>query len=200
MVENKFPPGWDEQRVQSVLARYEAQSDDDGVAEDEAAREEPRPIAMEVTGPTDTGPYTASGLAWRWNDPKYDVLPASALDSIRVLQPAKSRALFPRLLDLDRLAREAPDRLLPTGQATEKQVGEWLAQGSSVREDVIASWSEEEAILLPWQVFTAHWSSFCYPSSDDVTIVPLSERWVASYSHEELFFWKTVAVRREPGA
>jgi hypothetical protein len=200
MVENKFPPGWDEQRVQSVLAHYQAQSDDEAVAEDETDHEESRQTAMEVIGATDMGPYTASGLAWRWNDPKYHILPPSALHSLRALKPARSRALFPMLLDLDRQAREAPDRLIRTGEATDKQVEEWLAQGSSVREDVIASWSKEEAILLPWHVFTAHWSSFCYPSSDDVTIVPLSERWVVSYSHEELFLWKTIVGGRDPGA
>lgn len=36
-VENRFPPGWDEARVRAVLAHYEAQSDDEAVAEDEAA-------------------------------------------------------------------------------------------------------------------------------------------------------------------
>jgi hypothetical protein len=34
---NRFPPGWDEERVQKVLARYETQTDDEAVAEDEVA-------------------------------------------------------------------------------------------------------------------------------------------------------------------
>jgi hypothetical protein len=33
----KFPPGWDEARVQRVLKHYESQSDIEAVAEDEAA-------------------------------------------------------------------------------------------------------------------------------------------------------------------
>jgi hypothetical protein len=37
MVENKFPPGWDEQRVRRVLAHYRTQSQDEARAEDEAA-------------------------------------------------------------------------------------------------------------------------------------------------------------------
>jgi len=37
---NRFPPGWDEQRVQQVLAHYEAQTDEEAVAEDEAAYED----------------------------------------------------------------------------------------------------------------------------------------------------------------
>ena len=36
MKQNKFPPGWDEQRVQRVLSHYESQTEDEAVAEDEA--------------------------------------------------------------------------------------------------------------------------------------------------------------------
>jgi hypothetical protein len=39
MTQKAFPPGWDEARVQSVLAHYESQSEDEAVAEDEAAAE-----------------------------------------------------------------------------------------------------------------------------------------------------------------
>ncbi len=34
-----FPPGWDEARVRKVLAHYENQTEDEAVAEDEAAYE-----------------------------------------------------------------------------------------------------------------------------------------------------------------
>jgi hypothetical protein len=36
MSHNKFPDGWDEERVQQVLAYYEQQTEDDALAEDEA--------------------------------------------------------------------------------------------------------------------------------------------------------------------
>lgn len=45
---NRFPPGWDEERVRRVLAHYESQSDAEATAEDEAAYEEPAHAAMEV--------------------------------------------------------------------------------------------------------------------------------------------------------
>jgi hypothetical protein len=38
-VTNRFPPGWDEQRIQRILAYYENQTEDEAVAEDEAAYE-----------------------------------------------------------------------------------------------------------------------------------------------------------------
>jgi hypothetical protein len=37
MKQSKFPPGWDEQRVRRVLEHYESQTDEEAVAEDEAA-------------------------------------------------------------------------------------------------------------------------------------------------------------------
>ncbi len=35
MTENRFPPGWDEERVRRVLEHYEQRSDEEAVAEDE---------------------------------------------------------------------------------------------------------------------------------------------------------------------
>jgi hypothetical protein len=37
----KFPPGWDEDSLQRLIAHYEQQSEDEQVAEDEAAQEAP---------------------------------------------------------------------------------------------------------------------------------------------------------------
>lgn len=39
MTTQKFPPGWDEERVREVLAHYESQTEDEQFAEIEAARE-----------------------------------------------------------------------------------------------------------------------------------------------------------------
>ena len=37
MTNNRFPPGWDEERVRRVLTRYETQTGEEAVAEDERA-------------------------------------------------------------------------------------------------------------------------------------------------------------------
>ena len=50
----KFPPGWDEKRVRKVLAHYENQTEDEAVAEDEAAYEAEGQTVMIV--PTDLVP------------------------------------------------------------------------------------------------------------------------------------------------
>ena len=54
MTKKHFPPGWDEGRVQRVLEHYESQSDEEALAEDEAAFETTTETAMTV--PTDLVP------------------------------------------------------------------------------------------------------------------------------------------------
>lgn len=46
--ENKFPPGWDEQHVRELVDRYESQSQDEAVAEDEAAFEGSETTMIEI--------------------------------------------------------------------------------------------------------------------------------------------------------
>lgn len=48
MKTKKFPKGWDEERVRQVLAHYESQSEEEAVAEDEAAYETPSQTVMIV--------------------------------------------------------------------------------------------------------------------------------------------------------
>ena len=43
-----FPPGWDEERVQRVLEHYDSQTEEEAVAEDEAAFEDSTQTVMEV--------------------------------------------------------------------------------------------------------------------------------------------------------
>jgi hypothetical protein len=46
--DNRFPPGWDEERVRRLLEHYEEQSEDEAVAEDEAALADPGTATIEV--------------------------------------------------------------------------------------------------------------------------------------------------------
>ena len=62
-MENKFPPGWDEERVRQVPAHYENQSDDEAIAEDEVAYAKPVQPIMEI--PTELVPAVRELLAKR---------------------------------------------------------------------------------------------------------------------------------------
>ena len=63
MKQSRFPAGWDEARVNRVLAHYDQQSDDEAVAEDEAAYESTTHTAMEV--PVELVPAVRELLAKR---------------------------------------------------------------------------------------------------------------------------------------
>jgi hypothetical protein len=48
MSQNRFPPGWDEERARRLIERYESQTEDEAVAEDEAAIEDASQTLIEV--------------------------------------------------------------------------------------------------------------------------------------------------------
>ena len=58
---SRFPEGWNEARVRRVLEHYESQSDEEAVAEDEAAYESTTHTMMEV--PVDLVPRVRELLA-----------------------------------------------------------------------------------------------------------------------------------------
>ena len=63
MRQPKYPPGWDDERVRRVLEHYDTQSDEEAVAEDEAAYEATTHTAMEV--PVDLVPAVRELIAKR---------------------------------------------------------------------------------------------------------------------------------------
>jgi hypothetical protein len=46
--QNRFPPGWDAERVRRLLAHYEEQTEDEAVAEDEAPFEDDGHAVVQV--------------------------------------------------------------------------------------------------------------------------------------------------------
>ncbi len=63
MKKNRFPPGWDEDRVRRVLEHYEGQSDEEALAEDEEALDTTTHTVVEV--PTELVPAVRELIAKR---------------------------------------------------------------------------------------------------------------------------------------
>ncbi len=61
MKQSKFPAGWNEERVERVLAHYESQTEAEAVAEDEAAWEDKSRTFIEV--PNDLVPAVRELIA-----------------------------------------------------------------------------------------------------------------------------------------
>ena len=60
---SKFPEGWDDARVKRVLEHYQSQTEEQAVAEDEAAAEQQGQTLMEV--PSDLVPAVRDLIAKR---------------------------------------------------------------------------------------------------------------------------------------
>ena len=45
---NKYPPGWDLERVRRLIQHYESQTDEEAIAEDEAAFDDPTKTVMDI--------------------------------------------------------------------------------------------------------------------------------------------------------
>lgn len=48
MTNNKFPPGWDEEKVKRVIDYYDNQTEDEAVAEDEAIEDSLEETTMQI--------------------------------------------------------------------------------------------------------------------------------------------------------
>jgi hypothetical protein len=140
--------------------------------------------------PEERGPATESTLAWRWTRSSHAVFPEEQLRQIFTLSAAAAARADSAA---SRLAQTRPSQLLSLDVASlpDAQVSTWLASlpvDAGAR--VVASWSEAVAVELPWILLVERWSDFCYPSSDDVYVLPLDGGWLLTYDHEESFLWR----------
>lgn len=160
-------------------------------------------------------PLDTFRLRWRWTDPRWDLLPLDSLATICPLVPARAAELAHAIAPVDqelwRLAL-APAQRAPqasgtsfvsaarfdTAAAEPARIAAWLREQTGDDDTTIAVlWDDETAVLTTWRVFAASWDAFCYPSSDNVTIIPPNGAWLLRYHHEEVFVlgrWRTPAL------
>jgi len=120
-------------------------------------------------------------LAWRWTQPSHSVLPPEVLGDIRPLSAADAARIITRFPD------NGASALSHVASQTHcEEVSRWIRHvQSDLRARVYIRWSRELAVETSWEIFTAYWEDFCYPSSDDVTIRPVSGTWQLFYHHYE---------------
>ncbi|TDO20946.1 hypothetical protein [Pedobacter duraquae] len=57
-------------------------------------------------------------------------------------------------------------------------------------ENIFISWSRSTCLYTTKDIFIKYWDDFCYPSSDDITIISELTNWVYFYNHIEVGqFW-----------
>ncbi len=158
---------------------------------------------IELTG-SDYRPLTSFELLERWTSPKKDTLPEQTLKQLKPLAHTKAAKLWNytsryRNELWDYASKDIPEPLPDTSSFTsiiyidvnsegiERTTEKLMSLGLSPDELIISMWDEGIGMLIPWGTFCDYWSNLCFPSSDDVSICPISESWFLQYHHEDLF-------------
>jgi hypothetical protein len=133
-------------------------------------------------------------LAWRWTDARYAVFAADVLPRLTPHSPDEASRLFEHAKVLSRSADSAALHISADGPPA--QVIAWLrAQQPRFTEEVFVCWCGDTALRTDWSTFIEHWDDFCYPSSDDVTVLPQSGSWMLLYHH-----WHEFEFRHDTSA
>jgi hypothetical protein len=125
-------------------------------------------------------------LAWRWTDARYTVFPADVLSQLSPYSPDEASRLFERAKVLSRSDDFTALRI--SADSPLEQVTAWLrTQQPRLTEEVSVCWSGDTALRTHWSTFIERWDDFCYPSSDDVMVLPHSGSWMLMYHHSNEF-------------
>jgi hypothetical protein len=128
-------------------------------------------------------------LAWRWTDSRYAVFPEAILSQLQPLELQDAKIAFERARSFQRNSNITNSSITRSADISDEDGCTWLqAQHGDLGDVVTISWTHFWGLRTTWQIFTEHWSDFCYPS-DDVTVWPDSEQWVLFYHHEERFYF-----------
>ena len=121
-------------------------------------------------------------LAWRWTDARYAVFPPEVLAQLSPCSTDEASRVFERAQALSRPDDPVAPRM--NAESSQEQVSAWLrVQQPRLTAEVSVCWSRDTALRTRWSTFIEHWGDFCYPSSDDVEVLPQDGTWVLLYHH-----------------
>jgi hypothetical protein len=133
-------------------------------------------------------------LIWRWTSATHALFSEHELAGLRPCSPAEAAQIhddsrsFDPCDGLDKRPFSSVD--VQSADISTTDGCSWLrAQAPNLGEQVTVSWDRDTALRTSWEFFTAHWDDFCYPSSDDVLVLPDGARWTLRYHHEEIFYF-----------
>lgn len=134
-------------------------------------------------------------LLWRWSNESHAVFLSEELDNIRPFKSEVAHKLHDKLLTVHHqnglnCAITKDLREIQYNDDNENTIQNWLIKLPMMKsEQIIISWTSDTAILTTWELFTKRWSDFWYPSSDDLTVTPVSMSWVLGISHGGFIQW-----------
>ncbi|NJK96397.1 MAG: hypothetical protein HC905_17110 [Bacteroidales bacterium] len=144
-------------------------------------------------------PFEDFELNWRWDDihnpdistvDKGQIKPLSVQESRRINKIIGYFELESNLYS----SFEPSDWILASSEtldSIEKFSNDFKKLTQDFNENLFISWNSTTCIYTTKDIFIKYWDDFCYPSSDDVTIISELTNWVYFYKHFEVGrFWK----------
>lgn len=131
-------------------------------------------------------------LASRWTQVSHAVLPDHVLAQMHPVEAAEAISLSQRsqaFADQEGL----DERVFVVNTILSKDLSQqagcrWLReQQADLNTNIVVLWDAATAIRTTWEIFTAYWDDFCYPSSDNVLVLPASGNWAFFFHHGEMF-------------
>lgn len=138
----------------------------------------------------DLRPLEDFPLKWRWTDAKWDRLPPEATTQIISLTESKAAELFEFQKQFNNSINTSKE-ILDTSSAEIQTVEDWLTTRIGGENYVFVSWNQNWAVRTTAEIFCRYWNTFCYPSSDDVTVSANNLNWILFYHHDEKFSLET---------
>lgn len=123
-------------------------------------------------------------LHWRFSGRRHGGLSGEVLRRIRPLSEATISRLGPRVAAAvhDGGSFDVTFRSDDTPDVVRSRLRELPPAATDA---VLVAWDARTAVITDWELFVTYWDDFCYPSSDDVTVLPLDGEWVLCYRHYE---------------
>lgn len=133
-------------------------------------------------------------LKWRWDNTHNPNISISEMKEIQPLSEVESKRInkiidyFENEYNLKGMYQQT-DWISATAESDEK-IERFRNQLSSIIEKwndgVIITWNRSTTLRTTKSVFLKYWDDFCYPSSDNVTVISEDVNWIMFYNHIEV--------------
>jgi hypothetical protein len=146
-------------------------------------------------------PFANFKLCWRWdnvhspsisNEEKGQITPLSEVESKRInkiIDYFESESNLHNTFEPTDWIRASSE----TNNSIEKFSNDFQQLTQNYSEHIFISWNRSTCIYTTKEIFIKFWDDFCYPGSDDITIISELTNWVYFYNHIEVGrFWKRI--------
>jgi hypothetical protein len=142
----------------------------------------------------ETIPFEQFELNWRWNvkhNPKISDEEKSMIIPLKTEEAQKVNKIIDYFENENNLIKKYKDTDWFTVSADskvlkEKFISKVKAETNNFDENIYITWNRKTCVYTTKKIFLNLWDDFCYPSSDDVTVISEKTNWILIYHHNEI--------------